>query len=238
MSIPTRSWTETDAMSQRILDAATAAFATKGFAGATMADVAGRCGEGVGSIHRQFGGMRELFVAVFDRLMTDVDEFTDEYLDEHSREHGAATIAATVAATCAPTSHGEAPPAFTAAVRGYLEAMWWYRDVAVVFTSETSGEDAAVADPAGEGLAGEDPAGFPALQDLRDFPALRDARLRSTVQRWIPQAAGTSPQSQLLSRMLTAILSEASSLVVLCDDTADIALISDATIEAIDRLIR
>ena len=229
MSIPTRSWTETDTMPQRILDAATAAFAAKGFAGATMADVAGRCGAGVGSIHRQFGGMRELFVAVFDRLMTDVDQFTDEYLDECTREHGAAAVAP----DCALTNHVEDPPAFAAAVHGHLEAMWWYRDVAVVFTSEASGEDAA-----GEDLAGEDPAGFPALQDVRDFPALRDARLRSTVQRWTPQAAGSSPQSQLLSRMLTAVVSEASSLVVLCDDHADIALISDATIEAIDRLIR
>ena len=99
-----------------------------------------------------------------------------------------------------------------AATQAYLEALWLHRDVAVVFGSD------------------DGPAGF---------ARLRERRLCDALRRWTPEvAADPSPQGQLLLRMLSAILAEASSLVILCDSEADVALISDATIEAIDRLIR
>lgn len=191
MSIPIRRWTTSEAMPQRILDAATAAFAARGFTGATMADVVDGCGAGIGSIHRQFGGMRDLFVAAFDRLVADID-----------RDVAAAT----------DTSRGDDPARFAAATRAYLGALWLHRGVAVVFSSD------------------DGPAGF---------ARLRERRLCDALRRWTPEvAADPSPQGQLLLRMLGAILAEASSLVILCDNEADVALIGDATIEAIDRLVR
>lgn len=191
MSIPIRRWTTTEAMPQRILDAATAAFAARGFSEATMADVVDGCGAGIGSIHRQFGGMRELFMAVFDRLVADVDRYV---------------------AAATDTSHGDDVTMFAAATHAYLEALWLHRDVAVVFGSD------------------DGPAGF---------ARLRERHLCDALRRWTPEvAADPSPQGQLLLRMLGAILAEASSLVILCDSEADVCLISDATTEAIDRLVR
>lgn len=189
MSIPIRRSTTTEAMPQRILDAATAAFVSRGFAEATMADVVEASGAGIGSIHRQFGGMRELFVAVFDRLVADVDRYVT-----------------------AATDTGDDAATFEAATRAYLEALRLHRDVAVVFGAD------------------DGPAGF---------ARLREGRLCGALRRWAPGlAADPSPQGQLLLRRLAAILAEASLLVILCDNEAEVALISDATTEAIGRLVR
>jgi hypothetical protein len=46
----------------------------------------------------------------------------------------------------------------------------------------------------------------------------------------------SSKRSQLLSRVLIAIMSEASLMVAMCDDVADVEPITDATIEWIGRL--
>lgn len=190
MTIPTRRATTTDATQHRILDAATETFAGRGFSAATMADVVGRSGAGVASIYRYFGGMRELFVAVFDRLVTDIDRHIDE-------------------AASAQEGDGSA---FEAATRAYLEALWRHRRVAAAYAS------------------GDVPGGF---------AAVRESSLRRALHRWAPASAlDPSPRGQLVNRMLTAIMAEASSLVILCDDRSDVALITDATIEAIDRVTR
>ena len=45
-----------------------------------------------------------------------------------------------------------------------------------------------------------------------------------------------SKRGQLMSRVLVAIMIEASVMVTLCDDAADVERITDATIATIDRL--
>ena len=46
----------------------------------------------------------------------------------------------------------------------------------------------------------------------------------------------STKRGQLLSRILIAIMSEASLMVTMCDDVADVEPISDATVEWITRL--
>lgn len=190
MTFPTHRATATDATQHRILDAATEVFAVRGFSVATIADIVASSGASLASIYRHFGGMRELFLAVFDRVATDIGGHIDE---------SAATGA-------------DDRSAFEAAARAYLDALWRHRQVAGVFAS--------VDVPPG-------------------FAVVRESRLRHALQRWAPASAlDPSPRGQLVIRMLGAIMAEASSLVILCDDRSDVALITDATVEAIDRVTR
>src|ERR1700757_1976982 len=73
MATPARRWGRTDATQQRILDAATEAFSKRGFSAATMADIVERSGASIGSIYRHFGGKKELFLAIYERLSADVE---------------------------------------------------------------------------------------------------------------------------------------------------------------------
>jgi len=59
---------------QRILDMAVDVFAEQGFADASIAEIAKRANASVGSIYYHFGGRRELFLALFDRFVTKIDE--------------------------------------------------------------------------------------------------------------------------------------------------------------------
>jgi AcrR family transcriptional regulator len=74
---PTRRWAKTDATQQRILDAATDVFAARGFTAATMADIVDHSGASIGSIYHHFGGKKELFLAIFERLAADVSSRID-----------------------------------------------------------------------------------------------------------------------------------------------------------------
>ncbi|BBZ41111.1 TetR/AcrR family transcriptional regulator [Mycobacterium conspicuum] len=111
-----RRWAKTGATQQRILDAATEAFATKGFTATTMADVVAGSGASVGSIYHHFGGKRELFLAIFERMADAVDRRID-----------------------AAMRHADGPDdgrrVFELHVRAYLEAMWENRRLAGVLTS-------------------------------------------------------------------------------------------------------
>lgn len=69
----TRRWARTDATQRRILDAATQAFATKGFTAATIAEVVSSSGASIGSIYHHFGGKSELFMAIFEQLADAID---------------------------------------------------------------------------------------------------------------------------------------------------------------------
>ncbi len=101
---------------------------------------------------------------------------------------------------------------FEAGARAYLEAMWIHRRAAAPLASD------------------DIPAGF---------DGLRRSSLLDILQRWAPALGlDVMPEGELLTRAVGAILAEASALVVLCDDRADATLISDATIEAVDRLLR
>src|SRR6188472_4596916 len=73
MTTPTRRWARTDATQLRILDAATEVFSARGFSAATMADIVEHSGASIGSIYHHFGGKKELFLAIYDRLSADVE---------------------------------------------------------------------------------------------------------------------------------------------------------------------
>src|ERR1700758_2631090 len=72
-SAQARRWAKTGATQQRILDAATEVFATRGFSAATMADVVAGSGASIGSIYHHFGGKNELFLAIFEQMADAVD---------------------------------------------------------------------------------------------------------------------------------------------------------------------
>jgi AcrR family transcriptional regulator len=190
MVTPTRRWAKTDATQLRILDAATDVFAARGFTAATMADIVTRSGASIGSIYHHFGGKKELFLAIFERLAADIDRHID-----------AATRRA---------AHLDREQAFEANARAYLEAMWANRRAAMVMAS------------------GDTPAGFDVVRRNSMMKGFR----RSTTVLELDR----SPRGQLLTRILAAVMAEASSMVIMCDDVADVGPITDATIECIDRL--
>lgn len=58
--------TERNAAAERIIDAATALFATRGFAGTSMEQVASQCGAGKDTVYRRFPSKVALFEAVVE----------------------------------------------------------------------------------------------------------------------------------------------------------------------------
>jgi AcrR family transcriptional regulator len=190
MTVSTRRWARTDATQQRILDAATEVFSTRGFSAATMADIVDHSGASIGSIYHHFGGKKELFLAIYDRLSAEVEL----RIAEAARE--AADL--------------DSQQAFALHARAYLDAVWENRRAAMMMAS------------------GDVPAGFERL------------RRRNTLaffHRWMGVLdVDSSKRGQLLSRVLIAIMSEASLMVTMCDDAAEVEPISDATIEWIGRL--
>ena len=115
MTTPTRRWARTDATQQRILDAATEVFSARGFSAATMADIVERSGASIGSIYHHFGGKKELFLAIYDRLSADVER----RFAEAARE--AADL--------------DSQQAFAVHVRAYLSAIWENRRAAMMMAS-------------------------------------------------------------------------------------------------------
>ena len=190
MTTPTRRWARTDATQQRILDAATEVFSTRGFSAATMADIVEHSGASIGSIYHHFGGKKELFLAIYDRLSAEVEL----RIAEAARE--AAEL--------------DSQQAFAVHVRAYLNAIWENRRAAMMMAS------------------GDVPVGF---------EGLRRKNTLTFFHRWMGVLdVDSSKRGQLLSRVLIAIMSEASLMVTMCDDAADVEPISDATIEWITRL--
>lgn len=190
MTTPTRRWARTDATQHRILDAATEVFGARGFSAATMAEIVARSGASIGSIYHHFGGKRELFLAIYDRLSADVE-----------RRLAEAALEATDL---------DSQQAFAAHVRAYLTAIWENRRVAMMMG------------------AGDVPA---------DFERLRGSNTLAFFDRWMGVLdVDSTKRGQLLSRVLIAVMSEASLMATMCDDLADVAPISDATVEWISRL--
>jgi AcrR family transcriptional regulator len=192
MTTPTRRWARTDATQLRILDAATEVFSARGFSAATMADIVEHSGASIGSIYHHFGGKKELFLAIYDRLSADVER--------------------RVAEAARDATEMDSQQAFAAHVRAYLHAIWENRRAAMMMAS------------------GDVPI---------DFEALRRKNTLTFFHRWMGVLdVDSSKRGQLLSRVLIAIMSEASLMVTMCDDVADVPPISDATIEWIARLRR
>lgn len=186
MTTPTRRWARTDATQQRILDAATEVFSARGFSAATMADIVERSGASIGSIYHHFGGKKELFLAIYDRLSADVGRRVAEAAEVGGQQ------------------------AFAAHVRAYLSAIWDGRRAAMMMAS------------------GDVPA---------DFEQVRRRNTLAFFDRWMGVLdVDYSKRGQLLSRVLIAIMSEASLMVTMCDDVAEVEPICDATIEWIARL--
>ncbi len=191
MTTSARRWAKTDATQQRILDAATDVFAARGFTAATMADIVDQSGASIGSIYHHFGGKRELFLAIFERLAAEIERRIDA-----------------VIAQAAPEADRQR--AFELTARTYLRTIWTNRRAATVLAS------------------GDTPAGFDRLR--------RNSMLTS-FRRWMSVLeTDTSPRGQLVNRILIAVMAEASSMVIACDDAADVEPITDATIELIGRL--
>ena len=190
MTTPTRRWARTDATQLRILDAATEVFSARGFSAATMADIVEHSGASIGSIYHHFGGKKELFLAIYDRLSVDVELRVAE-----------AALDATAL---------DSQQAFAAHVRAYRQAIWENRRAAMMMAS------------------GDVPV---------DFERLRRKNTLTFFHRWMGVLdVDYSKRGQLLSRVLIAIMSEASLMVAMCDDVADVPPISDATTEWIARL--
>jgi AcrR family transcriptional regulator len=190
MTAAARRWAKTDATQQRILDAATDVFAARGFTAATMADIVDHSGASIGSIYHHFGGKKELFLSIFERLGADIDRCIEAATDEAGELDRLHT--------------------FEANARSYLDAMRAHRRAAMLLVS------------------GDTPAGFDAIR--------RSSMLRG-FRRWTSVLElDASPRGQLLTRTLTAVMAEASTMVIMCEDEADVGPITDATIEIIDRL--
>lgn len=190
MTTPARRWARTDATQQRILDAATEVFSTRGFSAATMADVVDHSGASIGSIYHHFGGKKELFLAIYDRLSTEVE--------------------IRIADAARDTADMDGRQNFAVHARAYLDAVWENRRAALMMSS------------------GDVPAGF---------EGLRRTNTLTFFQRWMGALdVDSAKRGQLLSRILIAIMSEASLMVAMCDDAAEVGPISDATIEWITRL--
>jgi AcrR family transcriptional regulator len=190
MTTPTRRWARTDATQQRILDAATEVFSKRGFSGATMADIVDLSRASIGSIYHHFGGKKELFLAIYERLSTDVERRVAD------AAQGSADL--------------DSRQAFGVHARAYLDAIWANRQAATMIAS------------------GDVPAGFERIRRKNTLTFFR---------RWMGVLeVDSSQRGQLLSRILIAIMSEASLMVTVCDSPAEVDEVSDATIEWVARL--
>lgn len=115
-SAQARRWAKTGATQQRIVDAATEVFATRGFSAATMADVVAGSGASIGSIYHHFGGKNELFLAIFKQMANAVDRRIEAAMKQAGEDADPRRI-------------------FEIHVRAYLDAMSENRRLARVLTS-------------------------------------------------------------------------------------------------------
>jgi AcrR family transcriptional regulator len=190
MTTPTRRWARTDATQQRILDAATAVFSRRGFSAATMADIVDQSGASIGSIYHHFGGKKELFLAIYDRLSAEVEL----RIAEAARE----------------SADLDSQQAFGVHARAYLNAIWVNRRAAMMMAS------------------GDVPAGF---------EPLRSRNTLSFFHRWMGVLdVDSTKRGELLSRILIAIMSEASLMATMCKNAGEVEQVSDATVEWVGRL--
>jgi len=76
---------------QRLLDAAADVFAEKGFAGATVDEIAGRAGHTVGALYSNFAGKDDLFLTLIeDHVAHHLHDIEEILANEPEEGHGAA----------------------------------------------------------------------------------------------------------------------------------------------------
>jgi AcrR family transcriptional regulator len=154
-----------------------------------VADIVDHSAASFGSIYHHFGGKKQLFLAIFDRLAADIDRCIEATADR-------------VAAL-------DRQQTFEANARAHLKPIWQTGAPRWCWLPATTR-------PASTGPAPQHAQGPPPL-DV-------GARARQF-------AAG-----QLLTRILIAVMAEASGMVIMCEDPTDVGPITDATIEWIGRL--
>lgn len=86
---------------KRVLDAAEAVFAAKGFDGATIREIAARAGEPVGTIHHHGGGKEQLFRKTVERRAAILSEHRAAALND-VRKDGPLTVEAVLTAFFQP----------------------------------------------------------------------------------------------------------------------------------------
>ncbi|MBI3217293.1 MAG: TetR/AcrR family transcriptional regulator [Mycobacterium sp.] len=181
-----RRWAKTDATQERILQAATAVFRENGYSAATIGDVVVAAGASIGSIYHHFGGKSELFLAINEQM------------------------AAGVATRIDAAGSADMPASFEAQARAYLEAVWAYRDIAVV-------------------LAADDvPPGF---------DRIRREAMRARFQKWVAILdIDASVTGQLMARAVIAVLNESALMVMCCPDADTARPVIDAAVDCLNRL--
>jgi AcrR family transcriptional regulator len=80
-----------------------------------MADIVDHSGASIGSIYHHFGGKKELFLAIFERLAADIDTYIEAVAEKSGDLDGRVV--------------------FEANARAYLNAIWAYRRAALVLAS-------------------------------------------------------------------------------------------------------
>lgn len=184
VKIKRRRWAKTGATQQRILDAAADVFREHGFTAATIGDVVTASGASIGSIYHHFGGKCELFLAIHERL--------------------SATVETQIAGTGASST-------FSGQARGYLEAIWTHRHIAVILS------------------AGDVPPGYERIR--------RDS-MHDWFHDWLAELdLDTSAAGALLSRVLIAVLTESAAQVMTCGDDDTAAAVMDAAVTHLSRLL-
>jgi AcrR family transcriptional regulator len=99
---------------------------------------------------------------------------------------------------------------FEASVRAYLDAMWANRRAATVLAN------------------GDAPAGF---------DRITRRQMLTTFGGWMSVLdLDTTARGRLLTRVLAAVMAEATAMVLACDDPAGVRPITDATVECVGRL--
>jgi AcrR family transcriptional regulator len=186
-----RRWAKSDATQLRILDAAAAVFHEHGYAAATIGDVVTAAGASIGSIYHHFGGKSELFLAIHERLSAAVGR---RITDSGHIATG--------------TSFRET---FDAQARGYLEAVWANRHIAVILSTD------------------DVPPGYERIR--------RDS-MQAWFRDWLAELdIGSSAAGALLIRVLIAVLTESAAQVMVCDDVDVADAVMDAAIAHLNRLL-
>lgn len=121
---PGRRWARTEETRRQVLDAAAAVFIEHGYTRAGVSEIVTRSGSSVGSVYHHFGGKAEVYLALWESYIAEIDSIT-------------ATAVAAARAEGVTDAIGQ----FEAGTRAYLQATWRHRELYPVFFSGDSPPD-------------------------------------------------------------------------------------------------